>query len=382
MKYSIKAEYIWIDGSKPTKKLRSKTKIIHSCYHKNDVWCDIGSSLLVNDMFIYEYIKLWAFDASSTYQAPFPPVSSRLSDRILNPVRVIFDPLCEDGILVLCEVLDIDGRPHETNTRSVVAQLEKDYGVHRCLFGIEQEYTLFEGSRPLGWPDKGFPPPQGPFYCGVGADEVFGRPLIKRHLDSCIKAGLNISGANAEVMPGQWEFQIGPSSAINVSDEIWLARYILYRLGECRGITIRLDPKPVVGEWNGAGAHINFSTSDMRDDGGLEDCHKACRRLGHAATGIPVADILMDNSPNEEHIYDAPNFPKQYGYGYERRLIGACETCSYNQFKYGIGDRTASVRIPLYVEQNGKGYIEDRRPCANIDPYEAVAYLIKTICTK
>ena len=114
---------------------------------------------------------------------------------------------------------------------------------------------LFDGIKPLGWPDNGFPAPQGGYYCGVGSDEVFGRDIVEEHMEACIDANMMISGINAEVMPGQWEFQIGPLGPLEVSDEIWLARWLLYRIGEDYGVSATLDPKPVKGDWNGAGAH-------------------------------------------------------------------------------------------------------------------------------
>jgi glutamine synthetase len=83
-----------------------------------------------------------------------------------------------------------------------------------------QEYTMMDGKSVYGWPKGGgFPAPQGPFYCGVGSESVYGRPLAEAHLDACIKAGLKISGINAEVMPGQWEFQIGPAGPLEMPDQ-------------------------------------------------------------------------------------------------------------------------------------------------------------------
>lgn len=69
--------------------------------------------------------------------------------------------------------------------------------------------------------------------------------------NSCVQAGLLISGINAEVMPGQWEFQIGPVGAPDVGDEVMIARWLLHRLGEQFGIVSTFNPKPVKGDWNG-----------------------------------------------------------------------------------------------------------------------------------
>ena len=113
----------------------------------------------------------------------------------------------------MCEVFLVNGEPHPSNTRAACREIAEQYEKHDTWFGLEQEYTFFDGIKPLGWPDNGFPAPQGGYYCGVGADEVFGRPVVEAHLENCLKAGLSISGINAEVMPGQWEFQVGPVAA-------------------------------------------------------------------------------------------------------------------------------------------------------------------------
>jgi glutamine synthetase len=227
-----------------------------------------------------------------------------------------------------------------------------------CWFGIEQEYTFFEGIKPLGWPDNGFPAPQGGYYCGVGADEVFGRDIVESHMDACLDAGLTLSGINAEVMPGQWEFQIGPCGAPDAADELWIARWLLYRIAEDYGVSATLVAKPVKGDWNGAGAHTNFSTKAMREDGGIKVIEEACEKLGKRA--------LL-------HV-------KNYGADIEDRLTGAHETQRWDEFSWGTSDRGASIRIPWNVAADGKGYLEDRRPNANVDPYVVCMLMIESIC--
>lgn len=325
------AEYIWIDGSIPTAMMRSKTKIMAE-----------GDDL-----------PLWGFDGSSTNQAP-----GDNSDCVLKPVYVIDDPVRGGANkLVLCEVLNTDMTPHASNTRAKCREIAERFEGHESWFGIEQEYTFFDGAKPLGWPDNGFPAPQGGYYCGVGADEVFGRPVVEAHMEACLAAGLQIAGINAEVMPAQWEFQIGPVGPIEVSDQLWMARWLLYRVAEDFGISATLDPKPVLGDWNGAGAHTNFSTKLMRES------YEACTQ---------AADALAERAPL--HI-------EHYGFGIEKRLTGLHETCSYKEFKWGVSDRGASVRIPWQVEAEGKGYIEDRRPNANCDPYLVTMLIVESCCS-
>ncbi|MEY2435806.1 MAG: glutamine synthetase [Acidimicrobiaceae bacterium] len=328
---TYKAEYIWIDGTEPTAKLRSKTKII------------TGKGEL----------PIWGFDGSSTNQAP-----GAASDCVLQPVFSCPDPIRGgDDILVLCEVLLTDMTPHPTNTRALLTPIAEQFAAQEPIFGIEQEYTFFDGSRPLGFPDGGFPAPQGGYYCGVGSDEIFGRPVVEKHLDNCLAAGLAISGINAEVMPGQWEFQVGPVSPVEVSDQLWLARWLLYRTAEDFGISATLDPKPVKGDWNGAGAHTNFSTKAMRE--GYDPIITACEALG---------ERVLEHVPN-------------YGFGIEGRLTGLHETAPWNEYSYGVSNRGASVRIPWQVEVDQKGYIEDRRPNANCDPYVVTRLIVDTCCT-
>jgi glutamine synthetase len=326
-----KAEYIWIDGTEPTPLIRSKTKIVPDG----------------------EKPPIWGFDGSSTNQAP-----GAASDCVLQPVFECPDPIRGGkDVIVMAEVLLPDMSPHPTNTRAALREVAEKYKGNEPWFGIEQEYTLFKGSRPLGFPEAGgYPGPQGPYYCGVGQDDIYGRPLVEAHMQACMDAGLGISGINAEVMPGQWEFQIGPLPPLDCSDHLWVARWLLHRLGENFGISVTLDPKPVRGDWNGAGAHTNFSTKKMRES--------------YDAV-INAAEALGKNW--EEHIH-------QYGFGIEHRLTGLHETAPWNEFSYGVSNRGASVRIPWQVEKDGKGYIEDRRPNANCDPYVVTRLITNTCC--
>jgi glutamine synthetase len=324
-----RAEYIWIDGTQPTAKLRSKTRILEEGKEP----------------------PIWGFDGSSTNQA-----AGHASDCVLQPVLTCPDPIRGgDNKLVLCEVLLTDMTPHPSNSRAACAEFAAKHASDEFLFGLEQEYTFFDGSRPLGFPEGGFPAPQGGYYCGVGADEVFGRDVVEAHLEACLDAGLGVSGINAEVMPGQWEFQIGPMGAPEVADHLWLARWLLYRIGEDFGVSATLDPKPVRGDWNGAGCHTNFSSKAMRE--------------GYQAN-IDAAEALR--ARHDLHIAN-------YGARIEERLTGQHETASFREYSYGVSNRGASVRIPWQVEKDGKGYIEDRRPNANMDPYVVTKLIIESV---
>lgn len=339
-----KAEYIWYDGSEGSEskgllfnEMRSKTKVIPDSVPVGGDFPD------------------WSFDGSSTGQA-----EGNDSDCILRPVFSCPDPIRgENHVLVLCEVLNPDGTPHASNTRAPLkAVVDKMDPAEKPLFGFEQEYTMLgKDGQVYGWPENGYPAPQGPFYCGVGLESVYGRPLAEAHLDACIRAGLTISGINAEVMPGQWEYQIGPAAEFEMPDHVMVSRWMLHRLGEDMGITVTFEPKPVKGDWNGTGAHTNYSTASTRSpNGGMEAIEGMIEKLGkrHAV-----------------HI-------AEYGSGNEERLTGKHETCDMNTFRYGVADRGSSIRIPRPVAIAGYGYLEDRRPAANVDPYVVARLLIET----
>ena len=330
---AFKAEYIWIDGTDPSPSLRSKTRVLP------DGTTDF---------------PIWGFDGSSTNQAP-----GENSDCVLRPVYSCPDPVRGgNDVLVMCEVLLPDMTPHPTNTRAACAVVAEKFADEEAWFGIEQEYTLFEadGQQPLGFPEGGFPGPQGPYYCAVGANNIFGREISEAHASACIEAGIGIAGTNAEVMPGQWEFQVGPLGPLEVSDQLWVSRWLLHRVAEEYDVVVSIDPKPVLGDWNGAGCHTNYSTKSMRES--YQPIIDACEALGKNI---------------QEHI-------SNYGAGNENRLTGAHETQRIDQFSYGVSDRGASIRIPWQVEVDQKGYLEDRRPASNMDPYLVTRLIVQTTC--
>ena len=328
-----KLEYIWLDGYKPTQSLRSKTKIVKNFDGTLD-GCPI-----------------WSFDGSSTEQA-----HGHSSDCLLQPVAVFPDPARKNAYLVMSEVLNADGTPHISNGRATIEDDDNDF-----WFGFEQEYFLWDNktNRPLGFPAGGFPGPQGPYYCSVGAANAYGRNIIEEHLDTCLEAGLNVEGINAEVATGQWEFQIFSKGAKQAGDQIWIARYLLERIGEKYGVSINWHCKPLGAlDWNGSGMHANFSNGLLRTAGSKAIFDKVCEAFR------PVV---------KEHI-------EVYGADNHLRLTGKHETASIHDFSYGVSDRGASIRIPVGVPANGwKGYLEDRRPNSAADPYKVAARIIKTV---
>jgi glutamine synthetase len=342
------AEYIWLDGTTPTQELRSKTRIVK----------------LDPELASLADFPEWSYDGSSTNQA-----KGGSSDLELRPVCVVADPIRGLGsYLVLCEVFNPDGSPHLTNTRSQLRHvLDAGGSIENPFVGFEQEYTLFKDGRPLGWPEDGFPGEQGPYYCGVGTDKVYGRDLVEDHLEACIAANLLIYGINAEVMPAQWEFQIGyrglendrDADPLTCSDHMWIAKWLLHRISEAYDITVSYANKPIKGDWNGAGCHTNISTEKMRQ-----------KETGNKAIDDAVSALGLTH---DEHI-------SVYGESLGDRLTGAHETCSISDFKAGVSDRGCSIRIPLSVARKGYGYIEDRRPGANADPYQVCTKLVSTIC--
>ena len=340
------AEYIWIDGNEPVPGLRSKARVL-----------PFKEVLSVKDF------PEWSFDGSSTNQA-----TGHNSDCILKPVNFVMDPLRGCGYVVICEVYNPDNTtPHRTNNRAKLRSILESSREHDMWIGFEQEYTMFQDGRPLGWPTTGFPGPQGPYYCSAGAEKAFGRDLVEAHMQACLDAGILFYGINAEVMPGQWEFQIGPrgvdgedSGLLNISDHIHLARWLLERLGEQYDIAISFVNKPIKGDWNGAGMHANFSTTGTRDP----------------AVGKKTIDAIVKNL-EKNHAIDIMN----YGFALHERLTGAHETCDIDTFKVGDADRGCSIRIPRPVAIKGYGYLEDRRPGANSDPYlVAAALATATVC--
>jgi len=333
----VQCMYIWIDGT--GENVRAKTRTI-----EKEPKCP-------------EELPIWNFDGSSTGQA-----EGSNSDVYLHPVALYNDPFRRGkNKLVLCETYKYNKKPTETNFRLTCKKVMERAASEIPWFGIEQEYTLLgEDGRPFGWPKNGFPGPQGPYYCGVGANNVYGRDIVEAHYRACLYAGVKIAGTNAEVMPAQWEFQVGPCEGISMGDDLWVARFILHRVAEDFGVVVTLDPKPIPGDWNGAGAHTNYSTLAMREDGGLKVIETAIEALGR------------------EHKRHIVAYDPHDGLDNERRLTGLHETSSIHEFSAGVANRGASIRIPRQVGEDGKGYLEDRRPSSNCDPYRVTEAIVRT----
>jgi glutamine synthetase len=331
-----KLEYIWLDGYTPVPNLRGKTLIKE--FDKFPALSDLPN---------------WGFDGSSTKQA-----EGRSSDCVLKPVGVYPDSTRINGVLVMCEVMQPDGvTPHATNARATILD---DAG---AWFGFEQEYFFYQDGRPLGFPEHGFPAPQGPYYTGVGYRNVgdIARQIVEEHLDICLDAGINHEGINAEVAKGQWEFQIFGKGSKKAADEMWMARYLMQRLTETYGIDIEYHCKPLGDtDWNGSGMHANFSTKYMREVGGKEYFESLMKAF---------------ETNREDHI-------AVYGPDNHLRLTGKHETASIHQFSWGVADRGASIRVPHSFANNGyKGYLEDRRPNSQGDPYQIASQILKTIAS-
>ncbi|KAI9020950.1 hypothetical protein CLU79DRAFT_754485 [Phycomyces nitens] len=333
-KGQVQVEYVWIDGFN---QLRSKTKTVDK----------IPKSAAC--------LSEWNYDGSSTGQS-----TGRDSDILIRPVALFSDPFRGgNNKFVICDTYNPDGTPHATNYRSSCEKIMTEHADKKPWFGIEQEYMLFdpETNKPYGWPKHGLPEPQGKYYCGVGSGKIFGRDIIEAHYRACLFAGVNISGVNAEVAPGQFEFQVGPCEGISMGDHLWAARYLLDRVAEDFGIIVSIHPKPVKGEWNGAGCHTNFSSLEMREEGGFAAIEAAIKKL---------------SLRHSEHI-------AVYGQDNDQRLTGRHETGRIDQFSAGVANRGVSIRIPRHVEKEGKGYFEDRRPASNIDPYRVTDIVMKSI---
>ena len=329
-------EYVWLDGKN---NFRKKTKIIES------------DNLSFNDL------PSWNYDGSSTYQA-----SGNNSEVIIIPRQLYPYKNCINNIkkyLTICDTWLTNGTAHETNTRDNAENIfNKDYDL-KPWFGIEQEFFFIDPmtNLPLGFNQNGSAHPQGQYYCSVGSSNCFGRKIADECLNNCLIAGLNVTGLNFEVAPGQCEIQLR-EEGIKAADDLLIMRYIITRTSEEFGVNVDFSAKPLKGDWNGSGCHVNFSTLPMRSENGLLEIMKSIKKL---------------ESTHIEHI-------EAYGDDNYLRLTGSHETSSLEKFSYGVANRGCSIRIPNETQINKKGYFEDRRPSSSMDPYKVLSLLFNTSC--
>jgi glutamine synthetase len=330
--YKTVLEYVWIGGNG---EIRSKTRVMY-----------VSISKTVD-------VPYWNYDGSSTEQAD----SNSNTEIILKPCKLFINPLMNDNnstivyYLVLCETYDTNFNPLPSNHRN---KANKIFDINLELepwFGLEQEYFMTHMCSNVDVCLE-----QGRYYCGTQLNSVE-RKIVEEHLQACLAAKINISGLNAEVAPNQWEFQIGPCEGIESGDHMIIARFLLERIAEKYSVKINYTPK-LRNDINGSGCHTNFSTVLTRSDNGIEEIYNCMEKLEKKHT---------------EHI-------EVYGKNNDQRLTGIHETSSISKFSYGVGTRNTSVRIPNQVYDEGYGYFEDRRPAANIDPYQVTSIIFKTCC--
>ena len=378
MEKSVKiiSEYVWIDGDGG---LRSKTKTINV------------DNLLDKLMRVDQY-PIWNYDGSSTKQA-----NGDDSEVLLYPVAIYKDPFMFNSasmkhVLVLCETQYPDGSVPKTNNRRKAVEIFNKNLDAKPWYGIEQEFYLFGANESqivnditeAKYRDNivfgsvfNNPKEQGNYYCGAGGENVFGRDYTRETYLKCIDAGLNVSGMNAEVGPGQWEIQVGPCEGIEAGDQLTIMRYIMLRVSEKYKLNVVLDPKPLIGDWNGSGCHTNYSTKYMRE--GIEysnDEIAVAMQKGNKKVSKNGLEVIYDaieklGKKHQEHM-------EVYGVDNDKRMTGKHETASYETFSSGVADRSASIRIPREVEKNKQGYLEDRRPGSNMDPYLVTSKLFET----
>lgn len=335
---SFICEYIWLDGCN---NLRSKIRVI---------------KLKFPSRMTFNMLPEWNFDGSSTNQAN----SDGNTEVILKPVKMYEDKYRHisnsketESFFVLCETYNIDGTPHSTNSRHHAKQIFDAHSDEKPWFGLEQEYFMYTNEHNCIHKEH-----SNGYYCGISLSNIQ-RKIMTEHLNYCMETGLIISGTNAEVSPNQWEFQIGPCEGIESGDQVIMARFFLERIAEKYNADISFHPKPR-DDINGSGCHINFSTENTRNK---------CDSNGK--TGLTYIYNYIENL---HQCHSEIN--EFYGENNNLRLTGKHETSSFDSFTSGIGTRNTSIRIPNETNKQHCGYLEDRRPGANIDPYKATSMLL------
>jgi glutamine synthetase len=345
-------------------------KPTHSSYILEYIWIDKSGNLKSKYRTVYPEFSYERYHhiVAENWSSPF---SFNEVEIALIPVAHYRNPFFQIGrsFLILCETHHIIDKETyistESNFRCAAVEVFNKRSNLQPWFGIEQEYFLMEpqgtrvSNKPLAFAKEEAPQPQGGVYaCSVGNRTIFFRKLAEKHYEYCLEAGLKISGINAEAAPSQWKFQIGPCCGISAGDELWVARYILHKLSEEFGVNVSFDPKPLANPWSGSGLHTNFSTIETREnDDGLQSIYKYIDRL---------------SKRHDEHI-------AVYGDN-SKRLNGTCSTSDVLTFSYSTGKRNTSIRIPNSVLQSGCGYLEDRRPASDADPYRVTAAIFSSAC--
>lgn len=349
---TTRLEYVWVGGNT---ELRSKVKVE---YFDENV--DTQNLQL-------EQIPMWNYDGSSTGQA-----TGEDSEVLIKPCRLYKNTNSEENegfsssYYVLCETFTPDMNPHPTNTRHQARLLFEEHGeTHSPMFGIEHEFFILDRDtkHPLGFRQREdgvfvkYEPesPQGKYYCSVGSGNAYGRRFLNEALSLAVKTGVRVTGSNIEVCPGQVEIQVC-NTGIAAGDDSLMLKYLLSKLGEDYGYIIEWGAKPVKGDWNGSGCHVNFSTNLMRKDGGWDEIILAINRL---------------SEKHSEHI-------SVYGDDNSERLTGLHETSDIHTFSYGVANRGCSIRIPRSTEDKKYGYFEDRRPSSSADMYVVTSKLFGT----
>jgi glutamine synthetase len=347
-KHPFLFEYLWLDVNQH---MRSKIRtFIIECDYRIDL-SEILSSKTSKERFI-SLIPEWSYDGSSTGQC-----ETAYSEVILKPVNFIKHPFMKPSIkggqpiLVLCEGYR-ENKPIIGNDRYDYITKMNHVKSHDIWFGLEQEFFLFDKTtkQPINWNEVKHID-QGEYYCGVNRSTYKEKQILNVFLEKCLHVGIQISGINQEVAPCQWEYQIGPVCADEAPDQMIFAKYILYNIAQEYDAYTNFHPKPLKGNWNGSGCHINISTTQTRGKNGFQYMQQIITKM------------------SEDHV----NFIKEYcGSDNEQRLTGFHETSNPTKFSYSVGGRDCSVRIPQQVEKERCGYFEDRRPGSSINYYKTL----------
>ena len=326
-------EYIWIDGYN---NVRSKVRVYNTYEPINNI----------------NAFPKWNYDGSSTNQS-----TTEHSEIILNPVRYYKCPFRKNNnaLLVLCDTYYPNNIPLFNNHRINAVKIFDKYEDHDAWYGLEQEYFVIdnETTKPVKYDVK---TPHNKYYCSVGNNAFKVRNLMENHMHYCLNIGIKISGYNHEVAPGQCEFQIGPEEGLKICDDLWIARFVLQKLGEYYNVKINYHPKPIKENCNGSGCHTNFSTINTRKEGGYDYIVLCMNKL---------------EKKHNEHI-------NNYGAFNDLRLSGTHETSSIDKFSWSIGGRDVSIRVGNDTYNNKCGYFEDRRPASNMNPYLVCPLILQT----